>query len=36
MTAVQSNSIDIPTSDGVADAYVAYPDDGAAHPGVLM
>jgi carboxymethylenebutenolidase len=36
MTAVQGNSIDIPTSDGVTDAYVAYPDDGAAYPGVLM
>ncbi|MGY2063445.1 dienelactone hydrolase family protein, partial [Nocardia gipuzkoensis] len=36
MTAVQGLSVDVPTPDGVADAYVAYPDDGAAHPGVLL
>ncbi|MBF6194955.1 dienelactone hydrolase family protein [Nocardia sp. CDC186] len=36
MTAVQGRTIDIQTADGVADAYVAYPDDGAAHPGVLV
>ncbi|WP_067466447.1 dienelactone hydrolase family protein [Nocardia amamiensis] len=36
MTAVQGMSVDVQTPDGVADAYVAYPDDGAAHPGVLV
>ncbi|WP_228003292.1 dienelactone hydrolase family protein [Nocardia australiensis] len=29
-------SVDVQTPDGVADAYVAYPDDGVAHPGVLV
>lgn len=28
--------IDIPTADGVADAYLARPDDGERHPGVLF
>jgi carboxymethylenebutenolidase len=28
--------IDIKTPDGVADAYLSRPDDGAAHPGVLL
>jgi carboxymethylenebutenolidase len=36
MTAVHGTTVDIPTPDGVADAYLAYPDDGAAHPGVLV
>ena len=36
MTAVGGTSVDIPTSDGVADAYLTHPDDGAAHPGVLF
>ncbi|MEU2125355.1 dienelactone hydrolase family protein [Nocardia niwae] len=36
MTTVQGESVDVRTADGVADAYVAYPDDGAAHPGVLV
>lgn len=36
MTAVHGTSVDIPTPDGVADAYVTYPDDGAPHPGVLV
>ncbi|MFJ4655769.1 dienelactone hydrolase family protein [Nocardia sp. NPDC088792] len=36
MTAVQGSSVDVQTPDGVADAYVVYPDDGAAHPGVLV
>src|SRR4051812_7241997 len=26
----------IPTADGEADAFAAFPDDGARHPGVLM
>ncbi|PCG83801.1 dienelactone hydrolase [Streptomyces sp. WZ.A104] len=26
----------IPTADGVADAFVAFPDDGERHPGVLL
>ena len=29
-------SLDIPASDGVADAYLTHPDDGTAHPGVLF
>jgi len=36
MTAMHGMSVDVQTPDGVADAYVAYPDDGAAHPGVLV
>ncbi|RJO70782.1 dienelactone hydrolase family protein [Nocardia panacis] len=36
MTATQGISVDIQTPDGVADAYVTHPDDGAAHPGVLV
>ncbi len=36
MTAVHGKSIDIPTFDGVADAYIARPDDGSPHPGVLL
>ncbi|GAB2683830.1 dienelactone hydrolase family protein [Nocardia thraciensis] len=36
LTAVQGLSVDITTSDGVADAYVSSPDDGAPHPGVLL
>lgn len=29
-------TVDIPTRDGVADAYLVHPDDGAAHPAVLL
>lgn len=29
-------ALDIPTPDGVADAYLAHPDDGEPHPGVLL
>ncbi|MGQ4615718.1 dienelactone hydrolase family protein [Nocardia sp. R7R-8] len=36
MSAVHGRSVDVRTPDGVADAYVAHPDDGAAHPGVLV
>ncbi|MFD8236789.1 dienelactone hydrolase family protein [Streptomyces sp. NPDC059696] len=36
MTAVQGTAVDIPTGDGTADAYLAHPADGAAHPGVLL
>lgn len=36
MTAVQGTAVDIPTEDGTADAYLARPDDGAAHPAVLL
>jgi carboxymethylenebutenolidase len=32
---MQSSTVDIPTPDGVADAYLARPDDGQ-HPGVLF
>lgn len=35
MSDVESVSVDIPTPDGVADAYFAHPNDGAAYPGVL-
>ncbi|MGW7497087.1 dienelactone hydrolase family protein [Streptomyces luteogriseus] len=36
MTAVQGTAVDITTADGTADAYLAHPDDGAAHPAVLV
>ncbi|GGX96149.1 dienelactone hydrolase family protein [Streptomyces anandii] len=36
MTAVQGEAVEIPTGDGTADAYLASPSDGAAHPGVLL
>lgn len=36
MTAVHGTSVNIPTPDGVADSYFTHPDDGAAHPGVLL
>lgn len=36
MTAVNGTTVDIPTPDGTADAYVAHPADGAPHPGVLL
>ncbi|MEU0215321.1 dienelactone hydrolase family protein [Streptomyces sp. NPDC006265] len=36
MTAVQGTAVDIPTADGTADAYLAHPDDGGAHPAVLV
>ncbi|MQY31734.1 dienelactone hydrolase family protein [Nocardia aurantia] len=29
-------TVDVRTSDGVADAYLAHPDDGSPHPGVLV
>lgn len=36
MTSVQGTAVDIPTEDGVADAYLVHPDDGLPHPGVLL
>ncbi|MFF4486531.1 dienelactone hydrolase family protein [Streptomyces sp. NPDC001544] len=36
MTAARGTPVDVPTQDGSADAYFAYPDDGAAHPAVLL
>ncbi|MFJ9896218.1 dienelactone hydrolase family protein [Streptomyces sp. NPDC091280] len=36
MTAVQGTAVDIPTEDGVADAYLAHPGDGRPHPAVLL
>ncbi|MBB4935211.1 dienelactone hydrolase [Lipingzhangella halophila] len=36
MTAVRGTTVDVPTRDGTADTYLAHPDDGAAHPGVLF
>ncbi|HEX6457549.1 MAG TPA: dienelactone hydrolase family protein [Thermoleophilaceae bacterium] len=33
---MRSATIDIPTPDGVADAYLTYPDDDQRHPGVLF
>ncbi|ANZ14106.1 dienelactone hydrolase family protein [Streptomyces noursei] len=36
MTNVRGESIDLTTPDGTADAYLAHPDDGAPHPGVLL
>jgi carboxymethylenebutenolidase len=34
--AVRTSNPDIPTADGVADAFLAAPDDDARHPGVLF
>ncbi|HET8599078.1 MAG TPA: dienelactone hydrolase family protein [Segeticoccus sp.] len=34
--AAQATTVDVPTSDGVADAVFAAPDDGSPHPGVLL
>ncbi|MFD7136671.1 dienelactone hydrolase family protein [Streptomyces sp. NPDC059894] len=36
MTSVQGTAVDVPTEDGVADAYLAHPGDGAPRPGVLL
>ncbi|MFI9169395.1 dienelactone hydrolase family protein [Streptomyces lincolnensis] len=36
MTSVQTTTVDIPTEDGVVDAYVAHPGDGNPHPAVLL
>ncbi|MFC9495753.1 dienelactone hydrolase family protein, partial [Streptomyces sp. NPDC056982] len=36
MTATRSTTVEIPTGDGTADAYLAHPDDDAAHPAVLL
>jgi carboxymethylenebutenolidase len=36
MTTVTGTSFDISTPDGEADAYLSHPDDGLAHPGVLL
>lgn len=36
MTSVHGGPLDIPTPDGIADAYLAHPDDGEPHPGVLL
>jgi carboxymethylenebutenolidase len=33
---ISSSEVDIETPDGVADAYLARPDDGDRHPGVLL
>jgi len=33
---MQSSTITLPTTDGVADAYLARPDDDRSHPGVLF
>jgi carboxymethylenebutenolidase len=36
MTSVETADLDIPTEDGVADAYLAHPADGSPHPAVLL
>ncbi|MET8538812.1 dienelactone hydrolase family protein [Streptomyces sp. NPDC005065] len=36
MNAVRGTSVDIPTQDGVADAYLTHPDDSSPHPAVLL
>lgn len=36
MTELVSETVDITTDDGIADAYFVRPDDDAAHPGVLL
>ncbi|MFJ3235616.1 dienelactone hydrolase family protein [Streptomyces sp. NPDC086787] len=36
MTAVQATAVDIPTEDGVADAYLAHPEGAGPRPAVLF
>ncbi|MER5433299.1 dienelactone hydrolase family protein [Streptomyces sp. NPDC002588] len=36
MTSVHGTTVDIPTEDGVADAYLAHSADGSPRPGVLL
>ncbi|MES9525178.1 dienelactone hydrolase family protein [Streptomyces capoamus] len=36
MTDVQATAVDVPTEDGVADAYLAHPADGRPRPAVLF
>ncbi|MDT0305188.1 dienelactone hydrolase family protein [Streptomonospora wellingtoniae] len=36
MATVYGTAVDITTEDGVADAFLAHPDDGGTHPGVLL
>ncbi|WP_067688969.1 dienelactone hydrolase family protein [Nocardia jejuensis] len=36
MSSVNGVAVEVPTADGVADAYLASPDDGLGYPGVLM
>ncbi|AYF74373.1 dienelactone hydrolase family protein [Nocardia yunnanensis] len=36
MVALRGESVEIRTPEGVADAYLTHPDDGRAHPGVLV
>ena len=36
MTAVQGTAVDIPTEDGIADAYLAHPGDELPRPAVLL
>ncbi|MEU5836490.1 dienelactone hydrolase family protein [Streptomyces diacarni] len=36
MTTVSTSTIDIPTRDGTADAYLVHPGGGAPHPAVLL
>ncbi|MFF0203967.1 dienelactone hydrolase family protein [Streptomyces sp. NPDC005017] len=36
MTAVVGQAVDVPTGDGVADAYLVRPAEGGPYPGVLM
>lgn len=36
MTDVRGTSVDIPTADGTADAYLVHPNDDSRHPGVLL
>ena len=33
---MQNATVDVNTADGVADAYLTWPDDGVPHPGVLL
>jgi carboxymethylenebutenolidase len=36
MTSIRGTSLDIPTQDGTADAYLVHPDDDSPHPAVLL
>jgi carboxymethylenebutenolidase len=33
---MHATMVDVPTPDGVADVYLAHPDDGRTHPAVLF
>lgn len=36
MIVVRGTTVEVPTQDGAADAYLVHPADNAAHPAVLL